>query len=98
MRARKSFSYVIDKIPPPQPIFDFIQEKSGNDNKEMYGNFNMGAGLAIFLSKSFVNEAQQIAQKNGFKTTIAGMVENGPRKVIIKPKKVVFEGKSLAVR
>lgn len=98
MRARKSLSYVIDKVPPPQPIFNFIQEKSGNDDSEMYGNFNMGAGLAIFLPESFVNGAQQIAQKNGFQTTIAGTVENGPRKVIIKPKKVVFEGKSLGVR
>lgn len=98
MRANRDFSYVIDKIPQPQPVFKFIQEQSGNDDQEMYGNFNMGAGFAIFMPQAQVEMAQKIAIGNGLNSLKAGYIDKGSRQVLIRPKGIVFKGETLGVR
>mgnify|MGYP001611667122 FL=1 len=99
MRATQSFSYVIENIPTPQPVFDFIQKKSGNSDEEMYGNFNMGAGFAIFLPKRDVFRARTVAGLNYKMSALdAGEVQEGPRQVIIQPKNLTYLGESLEVR
>ena len=98
MRAKEDFTYIIDSIPTPHSIFQFIQEQSGNDDKEMYGNFNMGAGLAIFLPRKDLEKTQNISSKNKFKSLDAGYIENGKKQVIIKPKNIVFGSDSLDLR
>lgn len=103
MRATQEFSYIIEWIPQPQPIFYFLQEQSGNNDKEMYGNFNMGAGFAVFLPREQAERAIRIAGLCGFGATAAGRVEEGPRQVVIKPTEmpwlnIAFGGESLGVR
>jgi phosphoribosylformylglycinamidine cyclo-ligase len=98
MRAKREFSYIINSIPHPQPIFDFLQKHSGNDDQEMYGNFNMGAGFAIFVNSKDADDTIRIAKKNNFKAINAGTVEKGVRQVIINPLNIVFKGESLKVR
>ncbi|HUV71935.1 MAG TPA: AIR synthase related protein [Clostridia bacterium] len=99
MRASREFSYIIEKVPEPQPIFKFIQEHSRNSDEEMYANFNMGAGFAVFMPEQSVGLAKLIAkEKHGFDSGKAGDVENGPKQVIIRPKKLVFQAETLGVR
>lgn len=98
MRASQPFTYRITEIPEPQPVFEFIQKHSGNDDTEMYGNFNMGAGFAIYIPQKNVMTAQKVAKKCGFKSWNAGVVEKGPKQVVIEPKQIVFAGESLGVR
>lgn len=98
MRAKQEFTYQIEEIPKPQPVFDFIQEQSQSGDSEMYGNFNMGAGYAIFVPSELAKLTQQITKDNGFNSTIAGTVENGPKQVIIKPKNITFDSDTLQVR
>lgn len=98
MRADRNFSYLIEKIPKVQPLFDFIQEHSGNSDEEMYGTFNMGAGFAIFIPKKDVEKTLKIIKKNKFKGLEAGYVEKGKRQVIIKPKNIVFKSDTLDLR
>lgn len=99
MRANRDFSYVIDQIPTPQPIFQFIQEQSGNSDEEMYGNFNMGVGFAIFMPEDSIQEASRIALENyGLQAGQIGTVNEGPKSVAIRPKNLVFDGSTLAVR
>lgn len=98
MRANREFTYLITQIPPIPPIFEFIQEKSGNSDYEVYGIFNMGVGFAIFIPPGDVKKAQEIIAKNGFESLDAGYVEAGERKVVIKPKNITFEGKTLDLR
>lgn len=98
MRANRDLSYVIEKVPQAQPIFKFIQEHSGNSDEEMYGNFNMGAGFAVFVPEKDVQEAIGVMRIFEFQGMDAGVVEKGPRKVIIKPKNIVFEGSTLDLR
>lgn len=98
MRANKDFAYIINKIPTPQPIFDFIQQHSGQSDKEMYATFNMGAGFALYLPEEQVEKAQSTAEKHNLKSWHAGIVEKGKRQVIIKPKKITFKGETLDLR
>ncbi|MBN1494974.1 phosphoribosylformylglycinamidine cyclo-ligase [Candidatus Peregrinibacteria bacterium] len=100
MRAVEPFSYVIEKIFKPLPVFDFIQKHSGLSDKEMYGTFNMGCGFALYAAKKDVKKILEICAKNRIKAIDAGYVKKstGGKSVKILPKKIEFEGKSLAVR
>ena len=98
MRATAEFTYVIHEIPPVEEVFNFIAEQANNDDHEMYSNYNMGAGYAIYLPEKDALKAQSIAKDCGFKSWLAGVVENGPKRLEIKPKNIIFEGSSLEVR
>jgi len=98
MRARHNFTYVIEKIIKPQEIFNFIQEKANLSNYEMYKTFNMGMDYALFIDKSNVKRTQEIIRKNGFISIDAGFVQKRERKVIIKPKNIIYKGDTLDLR
>jgi phosphoribosylformylglycinamidine cyclo-ligase len=98
MRATAEFSYVMEEIPPVPEIFNFIATQTGDSDEEMYGNYNMGAGYSVYLSKNDAIKAQKIAKKLGFKSWIAGRVKKGPKRVVIKPKNIVFRGDTLELR
>lgn len=98
MRATAEFSYIIDEVPPVHEIFDFIAEQSGNDDKEMYGNYNMGAGYAVYLPQAEAVKAVSTAKECGLRAWVAGRLEKGPKQLVIKPKDMIFEGDSLSVR
>ena len=100
MRAVEPFVYVIESIPEPHPIFKFIQENGPVTETEMYGNFNMGAGFALFVPQSDVAEVIRIATDCGSNALCGGYVEKrgDEKKVIIEPKNLVFESEALQVR
>lgn len=98
MRANKEFTYIITQIPQPPRIFDFIQQTSGNTDKQMYATFNMGAGFAIYLPAKQVEKAQKIAQKHHLKSWKAGEVKKGHKQIIIEPKKITFDRASLEIK
>jgi phosphoribosylformylglycinamidine cyclo-ligase len=98
MRAEVDFSYVINKIPPVHDIFNFIAEHAGNDETEMYGNYNMGAGYAVYVPKDQAQKVVETAKQLGFKAWAAGEVQTGKKQVVIKPKNITFAGESLEVR
>lgn len=98
MRASRDFTYLLTQIPPIPPIFDFIQEKSGSSDEEMYGNFNMGAGFAIYLPADQVEKAQSIITKYQLKSWDAGIVQDGPKQVVIEQKNITFGSETLGIR
>jgi phosphoribosylformylglycinamidine cyclo-ligase len=98
MRATQPFTYVIDTLPTQQPIFDFIQKHGPVDDLEAYGNLNMGAGFALYVSLFDVEKVLTVANNLGLKAFVAGHIEAGEKKVLIKPKDLEFAGETLAVR
>lgn len=98
MRAAETFSYTIDVLPPVQPEFAVIQKAAGMSDTEMYGNYNMGAGFAVYVPAADAEAAVAAAKKVGLKAWVAGTVEAGPKQVVIKPKHITFSGDSLEVR
>ncbi len=98
MRADRDLTYVIEQIPPKSPLFEFIQKQSGISDEEMYGTFNMGAGLGLFIPKDQAEKASEIISNQGLKSWLAGEVQNGEKKVVIKPLDITFSSESLEVR
>jgi phosphoribosylformylglycinamidine cyclo-ligase len=99
MRAAEPFAYIVEQVPLPQPLFDFIQAVGGVDDAEAYGNFNMGAGFAIYLPQNDVKAVLEIASAFPFAARQAGHVEkSATRRVVITPKNLEYSGDTLSVR
>lgn len=101
MRAPQPFDYIIDTLPRPQPIFDFIQRHGPVDEHEAYGNLNMGTGFALYVDDADVQTAiiTVIASKLGFRAFKAGHIERSDeKKVIIQPKNLEYTAGTLVVR
>lgn len=98
MRARKPFTYVLEKVFQPQPVFVFLQEKANLSDTEMYQTFNMGQDYALFVSAKDAPKTVALAKKSGFTAIDAGVVQKGPKQVIIKQKNIILKGESLDLR
>jgi phosphoribosylformylglycinamidine cyclo-ligase len=98
MRHRKELTYRITDLPPVPEVLKFIIEQGKLDDKEAYGNLNMGAGFAIFVPAKEVSQVLNMAKKLEIKSYNAGVVETGEKKVIIEPKNIIFEKDTLQVR
>lgn len=100
MQLKESFSYNIHTLFPTLPLFDFIQNEGNVTDEEAYGNLNMGAGFALYVSQEqakatvrFINSG-----KYGFRAIEAGVIEEGLKQVVIEPKNLVFKSETLDVR
>lgn len=98
MRAIAPFTYVIDTLPRKLPIFDFLQKHGPVDDQEAFGNLNMGAGFALYVDEAQADLVIGIAEKLGLRAFVAGHIETGDKKVVIKPKGIEFAADTLAVR
>ena len=98
MRANADFTYEITEILPAQPEFALMQKESGVDDAEMYGNFNMGVGFALFVAPEQADQVIALAEANGLKTIRGGTVIPGEKQVVITPKNLTFKSETLEVR
>ena len=99
MRATQPFAYIIEQLPTQQVIFDFIQRYGPVDDEEAYGNLNMGAGFALYVSETDVLTVCSIATDLGLRAVYAGHIERSDvSHVRIKPKGLVYGSDTLAVR
>ena len=64
-------------LPPPSPIFGFIQSEGGLSDAEMYKTFNMGVGLVLAVPESESRKAARPFEKEGFRTHLVGAVGKG---------------------
>lgn len=100
MRAKQSFAYVINCCPEPHEIFTFIAEQGPVETREMYSNYNMGAGFALYVPDKDVVKVLNLALKPDydFHAILAGWIENGDKKVVIPPLNLEFASETLSVR
>jgi phosphoribosylformylglycinamidine cyclo-ligase len=98
MRADRELSYSMSSVPPVPEVFNFIAATARNDPREMYGNYNMGAGYAVYVPERHAQDVVHLAARCGFDAWIGGRVEHGARQVVIEPLEVVFASESLGVR
>ena len=106
MRAKGSFAYVIERLPKCPQVFNFIQRHGPVDDREAYGNLNMGAGFALYVAEkdaSAVLDANEaiapVNLANYHHAFRAGHIEESETKrVVIKPKGLEYSAESLAVR
>ena len=99
MRAAGTFTYVVERVPMPQPVFEFIQTHGKIDDAEAYGNFNMGAGFAFYVPEKDVSTVMEAARPFPFRVFRAGHIEHSATKrLLIEPKSLEFPGETLGVR
>lgn len=98
MRATQPFTYVIETLPTQLPIFDFLQQHGPVDDLEAYGNLNMGAGFALYVTEVEAAQVIDFAQRLSLRAFVAGHIEDGDKKVVIKPKNLEYRAETLAVR
>ena len=100
MRAVEPFIYEIDTLPKPQPVFTFMQQHGPVDDVEAYGNFNMGAGFAVYVRPDETDRIIAIAQTNNITAWVAGRIskQGQSKRVVINPKNIIYEGETLNVR
>jgi phosphoribosylformylglycinamidine cyclo-ligase len=98
MRHPGAFTYRIHTLPPVPSVLRFIQKQARVDDREAYGNLNMGAGFALFVTAADAERAVQVAQAAGVKAWVAGRVEAGTKQVVIEPLALTFGGDDLHVR
>jgi phosphoribosylformylglycinamidine cyclo-ligase len=100
MRAVEPFVYIIDEVPEPPPVFDFLGTNGPVSLEDLYGTFNMGAGFALIVHRDDARRVVQIAAGHGIEAWVAGRVERrgGDKAVEIRPLDIRYEGASLTVR
>ena len=98
MRHAKAFTYRIDKLPPVPPVLAFLKSRVAIDDREAYGNLNMGAGFALFVGAADAKRTVEIAADCGVRALIAGCVSAGPKQVVIEPLQLSYTADDLHVR
>lgn len=90
MRAKRDFSYIIEKLPRKPKIFSFLQEKGMVSDLEAYQAWNMGVGFVIFAPADQEKKMAKVCQKYKIDFYKLGEVKKGPRKVIIKSLNIIY--------
>jgi phosphoribosylformylglycinamidine cyclo-ligase len=98
MRSPRDLTYVVERLPPAPPVLAFLAAQAGMGAEEAYGTFNMGAGFVFYLPAEDVPRALDVARARGTDLLVAGRVEPGPRRVVLGPLGVTYEGESLRLR
>jgi phosphoribosylformylglycinamidine cyclo-ligase len=79
-------------------LFTFMAEKLGMSDYDAYGTFNMGAGYAVYCAAGSGDDVVSLARDAGFDALVAGVVEEGARRVIVEPPGVTFTTEALSLR
>ena len=98
LRHTSELTYRIHTVPPVPPVLAFMQTETKLDNAEAYGTLNMGAGFAFFVSAAQAEKTAAIARECGIEAWVAGLVEAGPKQVIIEPIGVTYRAEDLKLR
>ena len=98
MRHPGAFTYRMHTVPPVPAVLRFLQREGALADSEAYGSLNMGAGFALFLAPQQVDAALAAARCAGIDAWAAGVVEAGPRRVIIDPLGLEYGAHELALR
>lgn len=72
-----SFGFEITDPLEPQPIFQFLQEEGGVEDREMYRTFNMGMGFVVVVPESDASAACRIMGQGS--RVIGSIVKEGLR-------------------
>lgn len=99
MRRPEPFSYIIERVPTPQPEFRFIQKHAGLSDRQMYAAFNMGTGFAVYVHPGDAQRVVSVARNNNITAIVAGTIHVSKQRMVhIQPKHLRYSGDELQVR
>ncbi|MBL8754348.1 MAG: phosphoribosylformylglycinamidine cyclo-ligase [Planctomycetes bacterium] len=98
MRHGNAFTYRFHTLPPVPEVLTFLARETGSDDRAAYGNLNMGAGFALFVAAADAERTAMVAERAGVRAFVAGVVEAGPKQVVLEPLRLTFGADDLHVR
>ncbi|PXW97970.1 phosphoribosylformylglycinamidine cyclo-ligase [Sphaerotilus hippei] len=98
LRHPAELTYRIHTVPPVTPVLAFMQQHARQDDREAYSTLNMGAGFAIFVQAEDAERTVEIARAQGIAAWNAGVVEAGPKRLLIEPLGIEFGNDDLQLR
>jgi phosphoribosylformylglycinamidine cyclo-ligase len=91
MRPRRELTYRIRALPDVPEVLGFLVEQADMSRSAAYSTFNMGCGFAVYCAQGSGNEVVAAASRLGLGARVAGVVEEGPRRVVLEEVGVTFE-------
>jgi phosphoribosylformylglycinamidine cyclo-ligase len=91
MRPRRELTYRIRSLPDVPEVLAFLVEQADMSRSSAYSTFNMGCGFAVYCAQGSGNEVVATASRLGLKARVAGVVQEGPRRVVLEEVGVTFE-------
>ena len=98
LRHPAEHRYRIHTVPDVPPVLRFIQQHARHDDREAYSTLNMGAGFALFVPAADAQRTAEVARAQGVKAWVAGLVEAGPKELVIDPLNLRFAADDLQLR
>jgi phosphoribosylformylglycinamidine cyclo-ligase len=98
MRAARSLTYRLTCLPEVPEVLSFIVSRAALGTREAYGTLNMGAGFSVFVAAGAGDAAVAAAEERGYSALLAGIVEDGPRRVVVEPLGFEFASGELELR
>lgn len=95
MRPPNQLTYRIRELPPVPEVFDLLVREARLDPHAAYSTFNMGSGYALYCRPGHGERVVQAAGRLGLHALVAGVVEEGPRQVVVEPVEVLYGGDEL---
>jgi phosphoribosylformylglycinamidine cyclo-ligase len=95
MRPPKPLTYRIERLPEVPEVLSFLVAEAGLDAQAAYSTFNMGSGYALYCAAGAAQAVLATAAQLGLSAVLAGVVEDGPRQVLLEPVGVRFDGSQL---
>ena len=95
MRPRRELTYTVARLPEVPEVLEFLVARTGMSPAAAYSTFNMGCGFAVYCARGSGEEVVRIASGLGLAASVAGAVEEGPRRVVLDRLGVVFESGDL---
>jgi phosphoribosylformylglycinamidine cyclo-ligase len=95
MRPARELTYRITALPDVHEVLSFLAEQADMSPRAAYSTFNMGCGFAVYCAPGAGAEVVRLAREGGLEACAAGVVEAGPRRVILEPVEVLFESSDL---
>jgi phosphoribosylformylglycinamidine cyclo-ligase len=95
MRPARELTYRIDELPPVPEVLRFLVEQAEMSPRAAYSTFNMGCGFAVYCAAGVGSDVVRLASDCGLRGHVAGVVEEGPRRVVLSELDVVYESEDL---
>jgi phosphoribosylformylglycinamidine cyclo-ligase len=95
MRPSSPFTYRISQLPEVPEVLAFMVKQAKLDAHAAYSTFNMGCGFAVYCASGSGQSVLALAEQLGFQAILGGAVEQGPRRVILEPVAVRYDGTEL---
>jgi phosphoribosylformylglycinamidine cyclo-ligase len=95
MRPRAELGYEVRTLPPVPEVLRFLADRAEMSPAAAYSTFNMGVGYAVYCASGSGEQVVSLCGRLGLGAELAGVVTDGPRRVVLEPIDVVFESADL---